>query len=156
MITQLGLARAVSGCSHNWGEEDVDWEGLNAAAEYIGEGLLKWRVDVRQWKEKFGGVRVYCSFGVSSWQQLTHPGYAWYTWPKWTWRFQSRPHWLFRLINLAVVPLHKWLYARYYRHAVEKWPHLWCEILASADWGKLFEGKIPGYDLTIFGDQDPS
>jgi hypothetical protein len=124
---------------HYWGDPDVDWKGINDAAEYIGEGLRKWgRVDVWQTKEKFGQVRVYCSLGLNSWHQLTHPGHAFNRWPRWLWlslNFSGYP--LLRLLNCAVEPYHIWLYRRYYRKAVERWPHLREEILCAADYPKL-------------------
>jgi hypothetical protein len=127
---------------HYWGDEGVDWEGIDAAAQYIGEGLRKWRVDVRQWKEKYGTVRVYCGLGLQNLHQLTHPGYCYNQWPKWAWKAQflwpARA--LVRILNLFVLPLHIWLYKRYYREAVRRWPHLKKEILCCADFDELLVG----------------
>ena len=130
--------------AHYWNdpsEPDFDWAGVSAAAEYIGTRLIKWgRVDVRQWKEKFGGVRVYCSLGFVDWQQITHPGYAFIQWPAWLyWDIFERLDWLRRLLNLAVLPYHQWLYLRIYSRAVEKWPHLRAEILESSDYEELLQ-----------------
>ncbi len=124
---------------HLWGDEDVDWQGIGDAAEFIGLGLKKWRVGVRDWKEKYGTVRVYCSFGLYHWEQLVRPGWVSYRWPKWTWKWQSFPRPFFRLINILVVPLHVWCYKRYYRKALEKWPHLKAEILDAADFPELLD-----------------
>lgn len=128
---------------HLWGEEGFDWAGLDAAAAYIAKGLRKWgRVGVTQYKEKYGTARIYVSFGfgISWWPQLTHPGYCRNTWPKWTWLFQHKPQWAFRLLNIVVVPYHKWLYRRYYRRAIKQWPHLCDEILCCADFPEILEG----------------
>ena len=46
---------------HEWGDKDVDWDGINDAAEFIADRLTDhfehW---VQQYKEKYGTVRVYC------------------------------------------------------------------------------------------------
>ena len=119
---------------HHWGDENVDWAGISNAAEFISLGLRKWgRVNVRQHKEKYGLVCVYLSLGLQWWPQLTHPGHVYNRWPRWTWWLQSRPRWLFWLLNLAVMPYHKWLYLEYYRRAVTKWPHLKQDIIRGAD-----------------------
>ena len=134
---------------HQYGDENVDWKGINDAAEYIGLGLLKWgRLDVRQWKEKFGTVRVYCSFGINSWNQLTHPGDVFYRWPRWTWRFQQSPGWFFVLLNKLVVPYQKWLYRHFYAYALLRWPHLAKEILKGCDYHELLGAEI--IDQTIW------
>ena len=131
---------------HRWGDESVDWDGIDDAARFIGKGLRRWRVDVRQYKEKFGAVRVYCSLGIAWWPQITHPGCVWLRWPRWL-DFISYAHSWYnpfyiarRAVNRLVVPLHKWLYRRYYREAVRRWPHLRKEILRAADYPKLLRG----------------
>lgn len=133
---------------HSWGDEDVDWNGINDAAAYIGYWLRKWaRMDVRDVKEKFGTVRVYVSLGWSGVYSIYRPGYCWY--PKWwpvkldNWLTYHTP--VFKWINYVVIPVHKKLYAWRYKKAVQKWPHLYDEIVSSADWGELFEGVVPGY-----------
>jgi len=132
---------------HSWGDENVDWQGINDAAEFIGGWLIKYpRVNVSCIKEKFGTVRVYCSFGWYGIYSIWRPNYAWY--PKW-WPmrldFWLANTFLFGLLNRAVVKLQQKAYAWRYKKAVEKWPHLRDEIVSSADWGELFEGVIPGY-----------
>lgn len=129
---------------HIWGDESVDWDGIEDAAEFIGRGLLFWRVDVRQWKEKFGTVRVYCSLGIQWWPQWTHPGHTYNRWPRWLdfITYGGYNKWnpfnvALRLLNVAVVPFHKWLYHRYYREAVRRWPHLATEICCGADFREL-------------------
>ena len=132
---------------HDWKDKDVDWNGIDAAAHYIGAGLRRWgRVDVQQYKEKFGTVRVYCSLGLLWWPQITHPGSIYTPWPRWL-DFISFPisRWnpfgaARRFANLGVLPFHKWLYRRYYRRAVARWPHLRREILCAADYSYLLRG----------------
>lgn len=132
---------------HQWGDETVDWGGINAAAEYIGEGLRFWRVDIRDWKEKFGEVRIYCSLGLTWWPQLTHPGHVYNRWPR-RLDFIVYPgrwspfSWGLRLANLAVVPFHVWLYRRYYRKARERWPHLAQEIYRGCDYHELLGARV--------------
>jgi len=129
--------------SHLWGDEDVDWRGIDEAAEFIGEGLRKWRVNVTQFKEKFGTVRVYCGLGISDLHQLTHPGYCFRQWPVWAWKWvncSKGGRGAARLLNWFVLPLHKWVYRWYYVRAVKKWPHLREEILCVADHDGLLKG----------------
>lgn len=116
---------------HNWGKEGVDWKGINDAAEYIGEGLRKWgRINVSQWKEKWGIVCVYCSFGWWQVHNITHPGYSYIQW-------KIGHLYVPELLNKLVVPYQEWLYRRYYRKALQKWPHLREEILSGADYSEL-------------------
>ena len=129
---------------HYWGEENFDWPGISDAGEFIGEGLKKWgRVNVHQYKEKFGGVRVYCTFGLQSLEQLIRPGWCYARWPVWL-RVLTELGWVARkglhVANIAVVPYHTWLYRRFYRLAVKKWPHLHDEIIEPADWHEFLEG----------------
>ncbi len=132
---------------HTWGNKNVDWKGLWDAVEYIGPWLRTWvRLDVRDYKEKYGTVRIYCSFGWHGAYSIWRPGYCWY--PKW-WPMRL-DFWLadtfaFRLLNRIVVKAQTKAYAWRYKKAVEKWPHLRDEIVSSADYGELFEGVIPGY-----------
>ena len=154
---------------HQWGDEGVDWAGIDAAAAYIGLGLRKWgRVSVSQFKEKYGTVRVYCSLGVNTFHQLWRPGYMFcrYKW-EWLWKldlaisyayprflerilekFSIPNRWvrwinLWTLLNLALIwPYHKWLYKRYYRQARRKWPHLAQEIYRAADWYELLGARV--------------
>lgn len=127
---------------HIWGNEKVDWEGIDAAATYIGKQLKRWgRVPVRQVKEKYGRVCVYTGLGWESVHDITHPGHAWirykgvflYLYHK-TYGIQQV---LFTIINKVIVPYHKWLYTHVYGLALKKWPHLREEILVGADWSEL-------------------
>jgi len=137
---------------HQWGDEDVDWDGINDAAYFIGNWLRKYaRMNVTDIKEKYGTVRVYCSFGWHGIYPILRPGYCYY--PKWWpmrldfWLANTR---IFTLLNRLVVHLQCKAYAWRYKKAVEKWPHLYKEIVSSADYGELFEGKITGYKHSDF------
>ena len=46
---------------HSWGDKDVDWQGINDCADWIGQELTSFFPDwVQQTKEKWGMVVVYC------------------------------------------------------------------------------------------------
>ena len=131
---------------HDWGDKDVDWGGIDDACEFIGDRLVKLgRIHVSQTKEKFGTVRVYCSFGLDSFYGIWRPRHMWVpTW--WPWKLDLTVfNWISPLLNKVVIPYQKWLYKQTYRKAVQKWPHLYDEIVSCADWGELFDGVIPGY-----------
>ncbi len=101
---------------------------------------------ISDYKEKFGTVRVYCSFGWYGIYPIWRPSHHWY--PNWWpmrldfWLAKTR---LFGLLNKAVIKIQMKAYVWRYKKAVEKWPHLYNEIVSMADYGELFEGKIPGY-----------
>ena len=127
---------------HYWGDDNVDWTGINAAAEYIGLTLRRWgRVSVWQYKEKFGTVCVYCVFGWCSLHSIVYQGYAFNQFPGWLWRLDC---WLSPAVRLFLWDVglwfHKWFYRRTYREAVRRWPHLRREILCCADYHELLKG----------------
>ncbi len=128
---------------HIWGQEGVDWNGISDAASYIGEFLKRWgRVNVTQYKEKWGTVRVYCDLGWYCLLNITHPGYVHYRpYPEWLKRLDifclSRA---IRKLNFLVVPFHAWLYRLAYKKAIAKWPHLKAEIIDGADYHELLKG----------------
>jgi hypothetical protein len=52
---------------HRWGDANVDWQGINNAAEFIAIQLRRWgRIHVLDAKEKWGTVRVYVEFSENS------------------------------------------------------------------------------------------
>lgn len=124
---------------HTWGDEDVDWEGINAAAEYIGLTLRKWwRVPVRDYKEKFGSVRVYCRLGWYQFHDITHPGYVYSRYPDWLWYLDCYyGNRICSILNWVVIPIHSLVYGWMYHRAVRRWPHLRREILSCADYREL-------------------
>jgi len=122
---------------HEWGDENVDWTGIDQAAFYIGSFLKRWgRMPVSAMKEKYGTARVYCSFGWYGLLTITHPGWCHYgPYPKWLQYLDI--YVLSRVIpytNWVVVPYHKFLYKIAYKKALKRWPHLKNEILDGADW----------------------
>lgn len=133
---------------HDWSANNVDWDGINGAARFIGQWLRTWaRMSVGDYKEKFGTVRVYCHFGWSTLYSIYRPGYMWI--PTWwpykldLWFSYNTP--FLKILNSIAVPIQKNLYVWRYKKAVQKWPHLYDEIVTCADYGELFEGTIPGY-----------
>lgn len=131
---------------HLWGDETVDWKGLDEAAYWIGVKLARWgRIHVAQIKEKFGTVRVYCFFGVDSFYGLWRPRHMWVpTWWPWKWDLKVFG-WIGSFVNKFAIPYQKWIYKRTYKKAVQKWPHLYQGIVSCADWGELFDDYLPGY-----------
>lgn len=128
---------------HSWGDKGVDWKGINDAAYFIAHWLKTWvRMPIQDYKEKFGTVRVYCGFGWYGIYSIWRPSHCWY--PKW-WPmkldFWLANTWLWKQLNLRVViPIQKRAYVWRYRKAVERWPHLYREIVSQADYGEFFEG----------------
>ena len=133
----------------NWPDERFN--EVDDAAAYIGQNIAKWgRISVSQYKEKFGEVRVYCHFGFDSFYSIWRPRHHWI--PKW-WLVRldfKVSQYILPLLNHAVIPVQKLIYKYFYRRAIQRWPYLYNEILASADWGELFEGYIPGYKHNDF------
>lgn len=111
------------------------------AATFIGEWLIKWgRIEVKQYKEKFGTVRVYCDdFGFSDFYSIWRPSYYWIpSW--WPYKLDRRLSVILRLFNYIVVPVQKVLYRLRYKQAVRKWPKIKAEILDYADFPDLLKG----------------
>lgn len=139
---------------HSYGDwPDERFNEIDDAGYYIGRWLRIWvRMPVTQIKEKFGTVRVYCSFGWSQIYSIWRPHYCWL--PTWwptkldNWLSYQTP--LLKVLNFFVVPIQKRAYAWRYKKAVQKWPHLYDEIVSCADWGELLEGTVPGYKHTDY------
>lgn len=119
---------------HNWSDKDVDWKGINDAAEYIGTNLVKYgRMDATH-KEKWGTVRVYVSMGWFQIHSITHPQSHYSQYPKWLWELDcSHGDKITRVLNIVAIPYHKFLYRLFYKRAIQKWPHLTKEIIYGAD-----------------------
>jgi hypothetical protein len=125
---------------HDWGEEDFDWEGLNDAINIIVHEFKKWRIGVRQSKEKFGTARIYCTLGWYQLHNITHPGHCYSRYPKWLWKLDI--YVLSKIVpwlNLIVIPIHKIVYRNAYKKACNKYPHLLVEICCCADYSELLD-----------------
>ena len=114
----------------------------DAAAYFIHRYLVKYgRISVRQSKEKFGTVRVYCHLGYFGFYNLFYPGRMWVHWPKWLYALDlkfGRP--VMQILNKVIVPYHKFIYRRAYKKVVEKYPAIKENILCTADFSNLLEG----------------
>lgn len=140
--------RSVRGINmHHWGDLDKDGNDIcyqvSRAAEYIGRWLMFWaRINVMQYKEKFGTVRVYCHTGWRSLYEIWRPGHYWTPawWPHNLEHFLCYKLHILRPINVIIIPFHRRMYRWRYKQAIKKWPHLKEEILCSADWDELLEG----------------
>jgi hypothetical protein len=129
---------------HLWDDSNVDWDGIDDAARFIGEGLRKYRINVRRYEEKDGTVRVYCTLGVYMFHQLWRPGFVFNQYPfHWIWSLDCFVSYKLRFWywpnKLWILPLHKKIYRSLYKKAVEKWPHLKEEILCCANYENLLE-----------------
>ena len=133
---------------HAWGDEWFEGHGaeLNEAVLYLGTTLRKWRIPVRDYKEKWGTARVYCSLGWGCLHDMTHPGHCFrrYKWD-WVWRLscKSQYAWWWWPIMAASSAIHKRIYRKVYGNAVRRWPHMAAEILSMADFRELLEGLVP-------------
>jgi hypothetical protein len=127
---------------HNWSETDFDWEGLNNAIYEIAIPLRKiGRVNVYDFKEKWGQARISCGFGFPMVHNILYPGYAFKQYKhQWMWALDCyHGHKVTWLINLVAIPFQKWFYRYLYKKAVFNHPHLRQEILCAADWPELLE-----------------
>lgn len=114
---------------------------VHEAAEFIGKRLLKARIPVSDYKEKWGTVRVYCSFEWWSFHDLVYPGYAFNRFPRWlSWLDWVLLSSIVQYLSNWASPLQiKW-YRSTYKKALEKFPDLRDAILESADWPEHLEG----------------
>lgn len=130
--------------SHDWSEEDFDWDSLNEAVDYIYDFCWKYGRFSGQAKEKFGQCRFYCYFGLSLHSLI---------YPKWVYRKHDNfPSWLWKLDIDIISPLlnflmgwwwyryQYWIYREAYKRAVKKWPHIKEEITCAADYPELLKG----------------
>jgi len=129
---------------HVWGDEGVDWQGIDDAARYIGENLRRWgRIQVKDYKEKWGTVRVYCHFGCEALFWFVYPGWVYYRWPDWVMKIDRSDisYFLWRAFERILVPYQVYVYKAVYNKAVKRWPHLRQEILTDCDYPDLVMSK---------------
>lgn len=126
---------------HQWGDENVDWKGINDAAEFVGDYCARWARFRGQTKEKYGTVRFYAHLGYLSLHGLVYPGYVYSQFPNWLWTldiYVISPL-LQKTFSWVWNPWQKFIYKRAYKLAVKKWPHLRKEILSGADHLELLD-----------------
>lgn len=126
---------------HKWGDKDFNyWKEVDEAAEYIADFcVILGRINVRDWKEKFGTVRVYCRFGLESLGSLIWPRIQYYgdmpNYFKVLWGI-----YIPNFINSIIVPYQLYIYRKAYKNAIKKWPMIKEEILCAADWSEYLKG----------------
>jgi len=128
---------------HHWGDQSVDWNGISTAAEFIALRLGWARIGVLDAKEKWGTVRVYCTFGWSSLHSIFYPRYHYIQWKnpilKWL-EYNAQVMWTVQKLGRILVPLQRAWYRQVYKQAISRWPHLAEEITCCADYRELLEG----------------
>lgn len=120
---------------HQWGDKNVDWNGIESAASYLGSYCRRWGRFGGQTKEKFGTVRFYAHFGSLSLHTIIYPGYYYSQFPTWLWKLDIKfigPI-LNKLFGKIFFSWQKFIYNKAYQNALKKWPHLKEEILCCAD-----------------------
>lgn len=143
---------------HQWGDDSVDWTGINDAAYFIAHTMRAYfRVPVRDYKEKYGTVRVYCGLGWTSIHDIFYPGYQFTQFKRnslmWKLTYSHLVnHHILRYINRIVIPIHKYVYRTVYRLAVRRWPHLAAEILLGSDYHELLLGIDPRMQIVKLSD----
>ncbi len=127
---------------HSWGDENVDWEGIESAAEYIAKFISRWgRIRVSQWKEKFGTVRVYCGFGWECLYSIIWPTHVYIA--KW-WPYKldlTISRWIMPRLSTLIYQYQVKIYILAYQRAVKKWPHIREEIICYADYPELLDSQ---------------
>jgi hypothetical protein len=139
---------------HSWGDEWAYWDDMNRVVDFMWDYLHKWRFPARDVKEKWGTLRVYCSFGWTSPHDITHPGHAYIRYKKggimWSLQYSKVVRWIFQYILHKPSQLfHIWVYRRAYRLACEKWPQCAAEILTAADYPELLVNLRMKYEAVI-------
>lgn len=61
---------------HDWRDANVDWQGITDAAHWIADRLRGYGIHVSDAKEKWGTVRVYCSFNDDKQREIYRRVYA--------------------------------------------------------------------------------
>ena len=107
----------------------------------ISRRLLQARVNVRDAKEKFGTVRVYCTFGWYTLHDVVYPGYHFNQFPRWAQLLDNTvTQTIVQYASRWVEPYQRRVYRQAYKDAVEKYPQYRTAILSLADWPELLEG----------------
>jgi hypothetical protein len=101
-------------------------------------------INVTQCKEKWGEVRVYCSFGLSSLHGMFYPGYVYNQFKpimRWVDDKLFKP-WFWRMINTVMIPYQEWIYSRVYNKAISKYFYYAPNIYYGADYTKTIKLTI--------------
>lgn len=126
---------------HSWGGTFPHFNDVGKAADEIGDFCVKWgRINVRQTKEKFGTVRVYCSLSIWGFHSLIYPRYVYSQFPDWLWKLDCK-------IGTKILSPFRFLFGKHqafiyrlaYKRALKKYPHIRKEILDCADYSELLK-----------------
>lgn len=127
---------------HRWGDENVDWEGIEECCHILYKICTKYGRLGGQLKEKWGEIRFYARFEKLSLHSLIYPGY----------HFIQFPNWLYKLDNKVISPVlnfffgkvflkyQRYMYRLGYKRCLKAYPHLREEILSASDHDNLLEG----------------
>lgn len=152
----MSKEKHVSKDCHYWGEEDCDWEGINEVCKYLYTYCKRWGRLGLHTKEKFGQVRATPWFYHGGYFSFFWPGYVAY-WPLKQLLGERLGSIAIKLQYFTVKHTPKWftqlvykyqqrVYARAYRNAIKKWPHLELEIISGMDFPELIGIK---YEETV-------
>ena len=127
---------------HTWDDKEVDWNGINDAANYLGDYGRKWGRLGGQTKEKYGSIRWYANFGYLTLHTLIYPGYVYSKFPRWLWVLDCKYFgpFLQYFFETKFIGWQIFIYNRAYQNALKKWPHLRAELLCSADYPEYIKG----------------
>ena len=123
--------------SHDWSEEDFDWNGLYKAQTIIEKWCRCARLAIHA-KEKYGTIRQSLYPWRGSLHELIYPGYVSSQFPNWLWHvdclFISK--YMPKFIIKFVQKIQRFFYNVGLAKAVKKYPHIADEILNDAqhDW----------------------
>lgn len=129
---------------HQWGDENVDWKGIDEVCDYIAKYSRRYGLIGGQIKEKWGTIRWYAHFGHLSLHSIIYPGYVYSQFPNWLWKLDC--NYIGPILRLffekAFVKWQTFIYNRIYQNCLKKWPHLRAEILIASDYPELIQGAI--------------
>lgn len=119
-----------------------DYQVLDDIAYNMGQELRFWRVSVRDAKEKYGIVSIYCSFGITNLHDLIYPGYVYNQFPKWLRKLDEHvinPFMIKSKLTDLIVMFHMYQYTRIYLKYIKLYPKYKENILVGADHRELLE-----------------
>lgn len=119
---------------------DKEWQ-LGLIAHDIEKNLMRFsRMRVSQSKEKYGTVRVYCSFGWYTVYSFYRPNYHHYgQWPRWIIELDFKTQIPMSLLSKIAFPWQKFIYRQVYKYYVNKYPDLKENILCCADYKEFLK-----------------
>ena len=127
---------------HQWGDAWFEAHGadLDAACDFLRDYCRRYARLGGDVKEKWGTLRFYAHFHHQL-HDLFYPGYAYCQWPYWLWIFDLRVYCspAFNAVRRAIQTWQIFIYRRAYRLTVQRWPHLFRELLFSADYPEFLK-----------------